>query len=241
MRNPESVISTMSCGRDLDQLVLRRLLICLLLGGLLHIHADLGYAAQPAQARAVLRGRTIELKGTGGSFQIPQAWLDWQAKYRENIHLSPAELASVRVADSEWDTEYAEILNALLPFSSCVAHAGGEGWGKNAVSYGDVQMRGYIVEMSPKQVMKRMAKVGPSQAFRYSKKVSLTRSRFKKWQRVTLSYDLWYSDYGGTANVDVFSRVFGNQTVVLAFMYADSLRKPRGEVAQIVKSFSWKP
>jgi hypothetical protein len=204
------------------------------------VHDVRAEADEPAQARAVLRGRTIEIPRRA-SFEIPQEWLDWQAEFHNAIHLSPDELAKVRVADSEWDTEYAEILNALLPFSSCVAHAGGEGWGKNAVSYGDVQMRVYIVDVSPKQIMRRMAKVGPAQAFRYSKKVSLSRSRFKKWQRVTLSYDLWYSDYGGTANVDVFSRVFGNQTFVLAFMYADSLQKPRGEVAQIVKSFTWKP
>lgn len=241
MRNPESVISTMPRDRDLDRLVLRRFLMCLLLGGLLHIHADLGFAAEPAQAHAVLRARTIQLKPAGGSFQIPQQWLDWQAKYRDNIHLSPAELTSVHVADDEWDKEYAEIVNALLPFGSCVAHAGGEGWGKSAVSYGDVQMRAYIVEMNPQQIMERMAKEGPSQAFQYSKKVSLSRSEFKNWQRVTLSYDLWYSDYGGTANVDVFSRVFGTQTVALVFMYADSLRDPRGQVAKIVKSFQWKP
>ena len=71
--------------------------------------------------------------------------------------------------------------------------------------------------------------------------MSLSRSEFKNWQRVTLSYDLWYSDYGGTANVDVFSRAFGKQTAVLVFMYADSLHEPRGQVATIVKSFRWKP
>ncbi len=198
-------------------------------------------AGEPTKARAVLRGRTIEIRPEGASFEIPQDWLDWQAEFHNNIHLSPAELANVRIADSEWDTEYAEIVNALLPFGSCRAHLGGEGWGKSAVSYGDVQMRVYIVEMNPQQIIERMAKEGPSQAFRYSKKVSLSRSDFKKWQRVTLSYDLWYSDYGGTANVDVFSRVFGTQTVALVFMYADSLREPRKRVAKIVKSFQWKP
>ena len=170
-------------------------------------HGVRAEAGEPAKARAVLHGRTIEIRPEGASFEISQDWLDWQAEFHNSIHLSPAELAKVRVGAGEWDMEYAEIVNALLPFGSCLAHAGGEGWGKSAVSYGDVQMRAYIVEMSPEQIIKRMAKEGPSQAFRYSKKVSLSRSEFKKWQRVTLSYDLWYSDYGGTANVDVFPTI----------------------------------
>ncbi|MEX0676472.1 MAG: hypothetical protein WD063_05320 [Pirellulales bacterium] len=245
MPNPESANLTMRQARDLDKLVLRRFLICLLVWGLLHVQRDFGSinflsAAQPAKALAVIRGRTIELQPAGGSFQIPQHWLDWQAKYHENIHLSPTELARVRVADGEWDKEYAEIVNALLPFGACLAHLGGDGWGPNSSSYHDVQMRVYLVELTPQQIAKRMTENGPRLASGFSKKVSLSRSEFDNWQRLTLRYDLWYSDYGGTANVDVFARAFGKQTAVLVFMYADSLRDPRRQVAEIVHSFTWK-
>ncbi|HEV3136516.1 MAG TPA: hypothetical protein VGZ26_01405, partial [Pirellulales bacterium] len=60
-------------------------------------------------------------------------------------------------------------------------------------------------------------------------------------QRATLRYNLWYTDYGGTANVDVFARSFGKQTAVLVFMYSDSARGPRKEVSEIVKSFKSAP
>lgn len=101
-------------------------------------------------------------------------------------------------------------------------------------------MRAYVVDSSPEQIRERMAKEEPSTAFGFSKRVSLSRSEFGDWQRITLRYDLWYSDYGGTANVDVFARAFGKQAAVLVFMYADSLRDPRRQVAEIVHSFTWK-
>ena len=133
-------------------------------------HGARAEAGEQEKARAVLRGRTIEIRPEGASFEIPQDWLDWQAEFHNNIHLSPAELANVRIADSEWDTEYAEIVNALLPFGSCLAHLGDDGWGKSAASYGDVQMRAYLVEMRPKQIIERMAKEGPARRFGTPKK-----------------------------------------------------------------------
>jgi hypothetical protein len=198
-------------------------------------------AAEPGTARALICGRAIELQPPGASFRIPQAWLEWDAKFHNNIHRTPADLKKVRVGDGEWDKEYAEIVNSVLPFDSCLVHAGGEAWGKNAVSFADVQMRAYIVELPPRQIAARMANKGRCVAMRYSKKVALTRSEFDKWLRVTLSYDLWYTDYGGTANVDVFARAFGNQTAVLVFMYSDAVPARRSEVETIVESFRWNP
>lgn len=196
-------------------------------------------AAEPAGPQAVLRGRTIELKPLGASLEIPQDWLDWQAKFQNSIHLSPAELARVRVGESEWDREYGEIVDSFLLFDGCLFHIGNDGWGRNAASYHDVQMRMYLVDWSPKEIMERAAKAGPSKAFEFSKKVTLQRSEFQDWQRVTLSYDLWFSDYGGTANVDVFSRTLAKQTAVLVFMYANSPQDARGQISKIVKSFRW--
>jgi hypothetical protein len=195
---------------------------------------------EPGKARAALREGSIEFGPPKVAVTFPKRWLEWQAEFHNNIHLSPEELAAVRGGEGEWDKEYAEIVNALVPFGDCVAHAGGEGWGREAASYHDVQMRVYLLALCPKEVIGQIAKDGPRLAARFSKKVSLARSTFDEWQRATLRYDLWYSDYGGTANVDVFARAIGSQTVVLVFMYADSLQNPRREVAQIVKSFAWK-
>jgi hypothetical protein len=198
-------------------------------------------AAEPASMQASLRGDAIELKPARASFHIPREWVDWHTKYHDNLHLSPTDLAEARVADGEWDKEYAEVVNALLPFNNCVAHVGGEGWGKNGYSFGDVQMRAYVVDLSPKRISQCILKSGPSNALRFSKKASIRCATFDDWQRVTLSYPLWYSDYGGTANIDVFSRAIGGQTAVLVFMYAEPTAEMRHEVTTIVKSFRWKP
>jgi hypothetical protein len=198
-------------------------------------------AAETPKPRAVIRGRAIELLPFSIAFEIPQGWFDWQAKYDDNIHLTAAALATVRVADSEWDTEYCRVANAVLPFRTCVVHAGGEGWGRDAVSYGDVQMRAYIPECGPQQIAQRMANDGRCEALRLSKNVSVARSVFENWQRVTVSYSLWYGDYGGTANVDLFARKCGTKTVAFVFMYSDSARDAPGELWQILKSFKWTP
>ncbi|MBI3838647.1 MAG: hypothetical protein HY288_12035 [Planctomycetia bacterium] len=198
-------------------------------------------AAEPPKTRAVIRGHIIEVIPFGAILQIPQDWLDWQAEFHNNIHLTAPELAKVQTADTEWDKEYSQIVNAVLPFRSCIIHGGDEGWGRDAVSYGDVQMRAYILECGPQQIAQRMADEGRCQALRFSKKVSVARSGFENWQRVTVSYDLWYGDYGGTANVDLFARQFGKQTAALVFMYSDSARDAPGELSQILKSFKWTP
>jgi hypothetical protein len=35
-----------------------------------------------------------------------------------------------------------------------------------------------------------------------------------------VSYDVWYGDYGGRANVDFYVRQMERNTIVLVFMYA---------------------
>jgi hypothetical protein len=47
----------------------------------------------------------------------------------------------VRVGHGEWDSEYASVVNASLPFEDCAAHVGGEGWGWQGLSFGDLQVR----------------------------------------------------------------------------------------------------
>jgi hypothetical protein len=41
-----------------------------------------------------------------------------------------------------------------------------------------------------------------------------------EWQRDTISYEVFYGDYGGRANVDFYSRAREGKTVVFVFMYA---------------------
>jgi hypothetical protein len=62
------------------------------------------------------------------------------------------ELALVKIGAGEWDTEYARVVNSAMRFQDCVAHVGGEGWGKDGSSFGDVQLRVYLTPLSEEQV-----------------------------------------------------------------------------------------
>ncbi|HKA06546.1 MAG TPA: hypothetical protein VKD71_04760, partial [Gemmataceae bacterium] len=193
------------------------------------------------EPHATLEGRKIHLKPSGATFEIPERWLKWYASDKNNLHLSRAELEKVKVAEGEWDKEYAEVVNAVLPFSKCAVHAGGEGWGRHGVSYADLQMRAYVVVMTPEQVQEKLSKDGVARASKFSKDVSVAQSRHGDWRRGTVSYSLWYRDYGGTAKVDVYARAFGKQAAVLVFMHTDHKISDTDSVQEILKSFTWQP
>lgn len=74
--------------------------------------------------------RTIILHPSGAHFDIPPRWIDWFMEFHNNLHLTRSELARAQKGEGEWDTEYAAVVNSLLPFDSCLAHLGGEGWAK---------------------------------------------------------------------------------------------------------------
>ena len=181
----------------------------------------------------------ITMKPSGATFQIPERWLDWYARFKNNIHLSRADLEKVKDATGEWDKEYAEVVNAVMPFSKCAAHVGGEGWGQQAVFYGDLQMRAYIVDMIPEQVHEKLVKDGVPRASTFSKKVSLAQSKQGEWHRSTISYEMWYGDYSGTAVVELYARAYGKQTAVLVFMHTEHTTSDEAHVQQILKSFTW--
>jgi hypothetical protein len=189
----------------------------------------------PEEPSATIQNRSIQLKPSGAEFQIPESWLKWHAEFKNNLHLSRRELEKVKNGAGEWDKEYAEIVNSVLPFSKCAAHVGDEGWGAQAVSWIDLQVRVYIVDMTPEQVVSKASKEGVAIASKRSKDVSMTASKQKEWRRATVSYSLWYGDYGGKAKIDFYARAFGKQTAVLVFMHA------RGDqpIDDIVESFKW--
>ncbi len=65
---------------------------------------------------ATRNGRIIQLHPSGITLQVPQDWLEWDAQFQNNFHLSHRELRSVRVGHGEWDSEYGSVVNASLPF-----------------------------------------------------------------------------------------------------------------------------
>src|ERR1700674_3493367 len=119
-----------------------------------------GHTSPPPADRASRSGRTVILHPSEASFDIPTDWIAWYGKFHNNLHLSEKELALVEIGAGEWDTEYAKVVNSAMRFQDCVAHVGGEGWGKDGSSFGDVQLRVYLTPLSEEQVHQSVSAQG---------------------------------------------------------------------------------
>jgi hypothetical protein len=170
-------------------------------------------------------GRTIHLHPSDVSFQVPQEWLNWNIEFHNNFHLSHRELASVHVGGGEWDSEYGDVVNSALPFEYCAAHVGGEGWGRDGVSFGDLQLRAYVTDLSPDEILRRIS----GQAFATAAKLSSGFFGGRKqlrtdigeegpWRRAVIQYSLDYGDYGGFASVEFYLRPAAKYQLVMVFM-----------------------
>lgn len=157
------------------------------------------------------------------AFDLPPAWLAWNASTPNNIHLSPSELAPVEEATSEWDAAYAAVANAVFPFEACVLHAGGEGWGREAAGYGDVQLRVYLVVEPPPDVLRRAHELGPA-ALRGAGATAVTdvTDPSMPFARALVQGTVWYGDYGGEASIDLRVQRRRYDTLVFVFMYSSA-------------------
>ena len=179
-----------------------------------------------AERFSIRQGRTIQLHPSGITFQVPQGWLEWNSRFHDNLHLSREELEKVPTGTGEWDSEYSLVVNAALPFEDCAAHVGGEGWGLKSGSYGDLQMRAYVTDLSVSELLERIQgpgfnkaeKIGRAEGQKLGSEAHISVSREKDWQRATVSYPLWYYDYGGTAVIDFYVREAPPYRLVLVFM-----------------------
>jgi len=163
-------------------------------------------------------GRMIQLHPSEVTFQIPRDWLDWDAQFHNNLHLTHGQLRSVRLGHGEWDSEYGEVVNSALPFEDCAVHVGGEGWGWSGVSFGDLQVRAYLSERRTHQILSAISTQGFKTAQRIADSASLSSSMNDKWQHVEISYPLWYGDYGGTARIKFYVQDIGRYRLVMVFM-----------------------
>lgn len=188
---------------------------------------------------ATRQDRTIYLHPSDVSFQIPQDWLYWNTEFHNNLHLTHRELRKVRFGAGEWDSEYDDVVNSALPFEDCAAHVGGEGWGREGVSFADLQLRAYVTDLSSEEILRRIS--GP--AFAVAKKLSTgifygpgqvqTDVREEgPWRRAVIRYSLFYGDYGGTANVEFYLRPVSKYQLVMVFM--GNVEKEKREVLDSV-------
>lgn len=111
--------------------------------------------------------------------------------------------------------------NAMFPFDRCAAHLGDDGWGNGSVSFGDLQLRVYVLDGDVAQQEVAIRKRGLREAKRiHSESARHQRGLKGRWFQERFSYRLSYSDYGGTAHVDVRITEHHNGVVAFVFMYA---------------------
>jgi hypothetical protein len=127
-----------------------------------------------------------------------------------------------------------------LPFDRCAAHVGGEGWGKDGVSYGDLQVRVYDLGEPANAVEQRIEKEASTDVERFSgQKPDVKHDRAAAWNKTVFAFPRWYGDYGATAHVDFRVRRLGTRTFVFVFMYS-SYDLHAKEIVGILDSFSAK-
>ncbi len=175
-------------------------------------------------------GDIVTLHPPTVSLRIPQEWLVTELKFHKNVHLSRTELSVVEHGAGEWDSQYAAVVTAALPFKDCAAHIGAESWGKGRVSFA-AQLRAYITDLSPDEVLAQFS--GPAinaarqVAYSVPKKddlAALTEPGFTDervqggWHKAEIVYRLWYYDYGGVAMIRVYLMPVQSHTLVLVFM-----------------------
>lgn len=205
---------------------------------------------------ARLSDHTVELEPSKMSLLIPNDWLDRYSVERiNNIHFTRDQLASVKEAPgTQWDGDYARIVNSVLPFENCALHTGGEEWGLEGISHADVQLRVYIGKWSLKSVKLRIKRDGFRMAQTIAKetdekidllpvrpsipaKARIESNTVNTWHQFRIALPLWYNDYGGEGNVEFHVKSFGKDSVVLVFMYASGASKAKF-INPIISSFT---
>jgi hypothetical protein len=218
-----------------------RLLYLALVGLAACSHSSANQGSGPVEWRGKpfsrISGDRVTVEPSGESFRIPQEWLDWDGKFHNNLHLSRSQLEGVRDATGEWDREYATVVNAVLPFDSCATHVGGDGWGRESDSFGDLQMRVYTGTFRAEAIRNAVLTSGRATAERFFHPVRVDSEAIAGWEATKLEWRAWYYDYGAVAHVDVLVSDRTSRATVLVFMYSSGENRPHERDA-ILTSFA---
>jgi hypothetical protein len=177
-------------------------------------------------------GVVVRIPGLGLTFTMPHA--------RAGELYEGARLAKLRGCGGEWDKEFAEVVDAALPFDDLIAHVGSEPMCKGAV-FDDIHVRAYVVPRPIAEVTTKIKRdTGPKTAAFAAEKPKgrrlggeetdpkwKPRKSYPGYAHIGIAYSRFYGDYGGTAHVDFFAKAFGDKTLVMVIM---STRSPVEEV-----------
>lgn len=173
------------------------------------------------------------------SFRIPDSWRNWYESNKNNLHFSRKELDKVKVGGGEWDSEFSRVVNAILPFDKCAFHGGGDGWGRQSFAFSDLQMRAYVGEWDLPRLRELAKSAGLKEAKRITSEAAFADAKEGQWQVDSLSYPLWYGDYGSTAMIDLYSQKEKGMTAVLVFMYTSYPGEQKKQIKEVIGSFAF--
>ncbi|MFN3241864.1 MAG: hypothetical protein ACE37K_10165 [Planctomycetota bacterium] len=223
--------------------------------------------AAPERPQRTSRRKGLQVQVEHGPrFTIPAEWLDWHREHGNTLVTRPSRKHLDPKQAGEWDRQYGTVLDAALPVRDCAFVGGGEAFGKDSVSFGDLQMRVYLLKATPKEVDGLLDTKG-SEALRRMLRPHRTPlwlevegrgdgdandelpplARFQParkpgqkgpWQQAKWSFDLWFFDYGGRANIDVRTRRNGEHVAVFTFCYAWEKQHAKA-IEAILKSVTW--
>jgi hypothetical protein len=136
-----------------------------------------------------------------------------------------AKLEDLRVCknNTEWDKEFAEAINGILPFEALVVGVSSDPF-CTGVGYFDSHVRAYVFDAPIDDVMRTIQTKGPVQAQHFGYNAALLDPRMEPptdvvgTRRFTITYPRFYHDYGADARIDFFAKSFGAQTVVIALL-----------------------
>ncbi len=192
-----------------------------------------------------LDGNIARLVPNGPHFSIPESWL----QSARNFSLNPEDLAKAKNSQEEWNSEYAKIANLALPFKQCAFCGGSEPWIRGG-HFNDLQMRAYTSRKSVAEIRRRLVEVKTTMQSRYSGHGMISTAEENQlgpiqftqkdeWLQGLWSFDLFYYDYGGSAQVEVWLKSFDQGTAVLVFMHTGGSAH-KATIAKILSSLNWK-
>jgi hypothetical protein len=194
-------------------------------------------------------GDRVVVEPVGISFELPPYWRDsvYRVAHKRQgcgagspgtVYTNPSrqrqELASAR---GEWDAEFSAVSDSVLSLRDLALHAGAQPWGRGNC-FNDLQVRVYVVESTPSEVLSHVQSIGvPTADRRFKSSFAATDSG--GWRIGRLSWNAFYYDYGSTARMDYYVQSVGGRSVVLLFMYADSWMRGNLDDKQAILA-SWR-
>lgn len=185
-------------------------------------------------------GTTITVIPNSASFEIPESWLDdkpspWD--HDKNLFLTLDDLNLVNRIDNEtngFDSEDAEVFNAVIDWPYCAVHFGDKGWGNGL--WNDLQGRLCFTSISEQELASKVENAGLRKALSVFERAELKTHSKGNWKVSTLEVVDAPSHFILFKKIEFFYRRCGDTTVVFAFLYASDFNT---EIDGILSSFNW--